>query len=372
MAFKTNINVGGILSSNWSISGTMNDIISGDLLQPAINSELKALFQDYAPAQSLQYPQDLDNTHYILFQVTSRVANPDSTANSPQNKTKVIRTIALPLPLNLTDQRSVNYSTEALGIVGSLGAGITSPLGAKNDLKNMLTTFGADAAKKAYAGVTDLSADIVDQIFNNPLGAAQELGTIAGAGYLASKLGMLGSTLAIGSFAVQYAKGYGFQQGIAFNPRMAVMFDNVNFREFQFNYRMIARNPTESEQIKKIVREFQQYMMPSYLPSETNSVFVYPNEFQLSFSEKLKGNLFEFLPCVLKSVSVSYNGESGPAFFEGTNAPLIVDLGLQFQETKILTNTENQESIAAKYNTNVGSEQTNMLLEQEADFLSGS
>jgi hypothetical protein len=79
-------------------------------------------------------------------------------------------------------------------------------------------------------------------------------------------------------------------------------------------------------------------MLPSYLPEiDSNSVFVYPDEFQIEFSQSLRGQLFDFMPCVLKNVGVQYNSESGPAFYEGTNAPVIVDLTLQFQETKILT-----------------------------------
>ena len=339
MAIKSNISVGNILSGNWSLSGSMNDLIAGDAVASnAVDSELKELYVN-TNAKGLQYPQDLDNIHYILFNVQKRNASKDGFVNTPKDCENTSVSIALPLPVNLRDERSVNYNDTSLGIMGGAGAGGLSFEDVVRDSAAMLRSFGAGAGKQVAGGIKDLvgKATGLGDYERDPNLTSDAL-LVGGSLFAASQLGMTGNVLAAGYATAQYMKGYAFSQGLAYNPRLAVLFDNVNFRAFNFNYRMIARNPEESEQIKQIVRTFQYHMLPSYLEQlNTNSVFVYPDEFQIEFSPSLKGQLFDFLPCVLKNVSVSYNSDTGPAFFADTNAPVVVDLTLTFQETKILT-----------------------------------
>jgi hypothetical protein len=339
MAITSSVNVGGVLSGDLSIQGTINEILQGDSISSSVNSALKDLYQPIAGAkQSLQYPSDLDDVHYIVFNVKRRVRDEGGVINQPTNKfdPTPVASIALPIPLNLRDDRSVNYTDTSLGFVGGAGAGQINTNNIGKDIAGLMESFGYKAAEDAYSSIlniiapTDENGDITLDLF----GAAVTGGSM----YAASKMGILGGGLAFGVLTAQFMKGFGFAQGIAYNPRMAVLFDNVNFRTFNFNYKMIARNPAESQQIQEIVKVFQKHMLPSYVPNAlAGSIFTYPDEFEIQFSDQLRGQLFEFMPCVLKSVSVSYNEDSGAAFFEGTNAPTSVSISLQFQETKILT-----------------------------------
>ena len=342
MAIISNVNAGNILSGNWSVSGTMNELIAGDKIEPSsVNSELKSLYVNNRGANGLQYPQDLDDIHYIQFNIKKRQPSDDGYVNTPkdQSNSSELPTITLPLPLNLRDDRSVNYNDTQLGILGGAGAGKMTFDEIVSDTAKVLKQFGGEAASNVSSGVRDLVGKAVGGFGQEKKeGLLGDLALVGGGLFAASQLGMTGNILAAGYATAQYMKGYAYNKGVAYNPRLAVLFDNVNFRAFNFNYRMIARNKTESEMIRKIVKTFQYHMLPSYLDSlETNSVFVYPNEFQIEFSQALKGQLFDFLPCVLKNVSVSYNSDQGPAFFADSNEPVIVDLSLQFQETQILT-----------------------------------
>lgn len=366
----TNINVGGLLSGNPSISGTLNSFLKNSATATNLNSDLKSLYENDSPVQSFQYPNDLDDSHYIIFNVTKRIPHEDASINQPLNKERIYQTITLPLPVNLVDGRSVNYNTPNLGIVGAMGAGQQNPTQVYNDIKNALTTYGGDAASKVGSQVTDLVKNMYNE--GDWKGGLATAATLSAA----SQLGMVGG-LGAGVLAAQYAQGYGYANGIAYNPRMAVLFDNVNFREFDFSYRLIARNPTESEQITNIVRAFQYHMAPSYLSGlTTKSAFQYPNEFQIEFAETIRPHLFEFKPCVLTNVNVTYNQENGPSFFKGTEAPVVVDLTLHFKETKIITkesdvSDDQKYDAAEKYGTNFNSQQTAMLAAQDAEFNEG-
>ena len=334
------LNVGGLLNGNFSIGGTFNSLNQKAKIDPRPNSELKELYEPTNKV-TLQYPMDLDNVHYLMFNVQRRFPiNEDE--NAPQTTTKTYQTIVLPIPVNLADSRSVEYNNANLGVLGGLGAGQITGQQAYRDLSMAVQTFGGQALKTATSNITGLIDSIIGEIGTNTGQAAINLATVGGTAYAMRNLGIGGLTGA--AAALKFGQGVLYSQGKAYNPRAAILFNTVNFRDFTFNYRLIARNPTESQQITDIVRAFQTYMLPSYF-GESNSGFNYPLEFGIEFAKPLQQHLFTFHPCVLKNVNVTYNGDTGPAFFEGTNAPMIVDLSLQFQETKILTRNRSADEI---------------------------
>jgi hypothetical protein len=67
-----------------------------------------------------------------------------------------------------------------------------------------------------------------------------------------------------------------------------------------------------------------------------NLAFEYPDEFTIEFSSTLAPYLYKIGTCVLKNVSINYNAEGVPAFFD-TGAPVSVEISMTFQETKIIT-----------------------------------
>lgn len=336
------LNVGGLLGGNFNIGGSFNSLDKKKPLPKRPDSELKELYPG-GDALTLQYPMDLDNVHYLMFNVQKRFSTVTDEENDPETVTKTYQTIVLPIPINLSDSRSVNWNTTNLGVFGGLGAGQITADQAYRDISNAVKTFGGAAYDNLSSNVGKLYDSISSELKGDTIQAVTNLAIAGGTLKAASSLGLGGLTGA--AAALKFGQGLFFAAGKAYNPRMAVLFDNVNFREFSFNYRLIARNEVESNQITAIVRAFQKYMMPSYF-GETNSGFNYPMEFNMEFSSSLQKHLFNFQPAVLKNVSVAYNGDTGPAFFGSSNAPLIVDLALNFQETKILTREQSPDEYA--------------------------
>ena len=305
-----------------SLSGNFNNIVKKSQRSGRSASPLRDLYKDNGGKthRPITFPQDLDNEHFMMFHIMDR--------QRPSRDSKIIdralRTVVLPIPSSLTNQHGVSYNNENLGTIGSLAAGMSN-LG---DVEKA----GADIVGKVMARMGGITSG--DKIAE---GEGSATAAVAAIGLLAkTKLGALAALGAVGGGA-QALSGTGVAEGIAVNPHTAVLFDNVNFREYQFAYKFMARNAAESATISKIIDVFNYAMHPSSGKWGGGEVFEYPEEFEIEFADAIKDHLFKIGTCVLKNVSVNYNGENMPVFFENTGAPVSVELTLSFQETKILT-----------------------------------
>jgi len=122
------------------------------------------------------------------------------------------------------------------------------------------------------------------------------------------------------------------------------VFQGVGFRSHQFTYKFIARNQDESDVIKNIINTFKFFMLPSFAGG-SSLAFNYPDEFEIKFAEEISPYLYDIGTCVLKDVSVNYNGEGIPLFFENSGAPVSIELSLSFQETQIYTKERLEDRI---------------------------
>ena len=119
------------------------------------------------------------------------------------------------------------------------------------------------------------------------------------------------------------------------NPFREVLFEAIDFRSFNFKYRLMPKNPKEVEDIQRIIKLFKFHMHPEL--SENRLFFIYPAEFQIAyyFGNEQNKYFHKFTPCVLTDMSVDYGGEVFTSFKDG--APSEVNLNLSFKETEILT-----------------------------------
>jgi len=300
----------------------------------------------YAP---LIFPTDLDNEHYMMFHVMDR--RRPSRANVVTKR--AMKTVVLPVPSGLTDSRGVAYNTENLTAIGALGAGRMSMdnatlssaadmLSGLGDLTGVTGDKKVDGKSFDNEGFDQLSQN--SQNVGNQSGAAQAAGVSAIVSKVASKGGGFLGALAGAASAGAALKGVGLAEGIAMNPHTAILFDNVNFRSFSFNYKFIARSQQESNMIKDIINTFQYAMLPSAGGKFAGFAYEYPEEFELEFADALKPYMFTFGRCVLQSFNVNYNGENMPVFFEQTNAPVSITIDMQFQETQLLSKESIQKA----------------------------
>ena len=236
------------------------------------------------------------------------------------------RGYALPMPSNLLTGYNAQYNDTPIGALGAIGKrigeGYTGPEGGSyyNGIAN--------AIQNANIGMADLKGGAANML----VGAVQEGGL---AGLLAAAgLGALPGAAVAG--AAQVGQGVLAGAGIARNPHLASIFQGVGFRRHQFQYKLIARNATESATLRAMIKSFKYGMAPKYRAGD--HIFDYPNEFDIQLNAG--DYLFKIGRSVLEDFTVDYTGEGTPAFFEDTGAPYSVVLNMTFKETSIVTKRE--------------------------------
>ena len=310
--------------SNIRISAKENFIKSIQNRVP--KGELSSLFGNNKKTNSYVFPSDIDDEHYLIINAIKRTKQ---TISEPKGEEKILSSFVLPIPGNLQVAYQAQYENSSLGILGSMAAGrlgsVTGARGVKDivgKITNKITSMGDNDASQ---GIAETAAV-----------ATATGGVVAGA----KVAGMLGAVIGAGGVDNVVA-GTLLQEGIAFNPHLAVIFKGVDFRTHAFEYKFIARNQQDSDTLKKMLYAFQQHMLPANsLGSRQGSVglaFDYPEEFKINFSPAIRSYLYKIGTCVLTQMTVNYNGEAIPTFFEQTGAPVSVTMNLSFQETSILT-----------------------------------
>ena len=128
--------------------------------------------------------------------------------------------------------------------------------------------------------------------------------------------------------------------GIADNPQNFLLFKQIDFRKFQFDFILTPENATETSIINQIIKLFRFHSVPEVYAGSTGRFFVPPSEFDIEILHN--GNTNINIPrintCVCTSVSVNYaNAGQWVTYTDGQ--PVQIKLSLQFTETQILTKT---------------------------------
>jgi hypothetical protein len=224
-----------------------------------------------------------------------------------QNQLKrIIDTIALTIPNNLTARYTMQYADESTAAQANAAA----VGGAVGDV--------VDAVKKGLgSGNTDSAA-----------AAVQNLGMQIVSGMVAPVA--LATGAAGGDFMSKVA-------GVATNPKKEQIFKGVDFRTFSFEYTFAPRSFSESKQVAEIIKLFKLHMHPEFNDS-AGYLFMYPSEFDIVYyqgdSENL--NLPRHTSCVLTDCNVNYTPNNQfTTFTDGTATQ--IQLSLTFRELAILT-----------------------------------
>lgn len=133
------------------------------------------------------------------------------------------------------------------------------------------------------------------------------------------------------------------ENGLMINPHAALQFKGMQFREFQMEFHMMARNEKESTQIQEIIQRFRYHMHPGVEEGATSfgtKYFLYPEHFNIQLFSPSDKYLFKFHSCVLENMEVDYAGSGVPSFFTSTGAPVDIRMNLQFKELNVLTKAD--------------------------------
>ena len=232
----------------------------------------------------------------------------NSTGNGDRSRT--LKSIYLPIPLNI----SANAKAEYAGF-----------------------EFGEEARKLGYSAL------------EQGLGVASSLA--ASKGLLAGAAATQGIAMAkaISNYALSESSA---KLGRILNPHKQLLFKGVELRNFDFQYKLVARNVEETDTIDYIIRLLRYHMLPdlgSGIPfigaiglSGAGMVLKYPSEFDMAFymyddegNPKLNPYLPAISTCVLTKMDVTYGEKEIVSHADGS--PVELTLSLSFQETQVMT-----------------------------------
>lgn len=276
--------------------------------------------------EDIKFPDNLGSESHSEF-IRFEIYKQHKFDRTEDAEDETLRVIYLPIPNSLGTNYGVSYSQD-LGTIGYGAAKGVDYMSAKmNDVS------ASDAVYSVSGGVLNLLAQGITS-------GGAVAGTIASG--LASLVGKSSALSFIGGGAVGEAgKGAMLSAGIARNPHMAQIFENVNFRSHNFSYKLTPKNVKESEILRDLIKYFKVAMHPNYFLA--NHFFDYPLQFDIDVMHGNQKNdfMFNIGPSVLTSMSANYTPD-GPHFHDlnGRKAPLSVEISLSFTELKIVTQQE--------------------------------
>lgn len=223
--------------------------------------------------------------------------------------------VTLPLQMGLKYNDVAKYNRAAS--LGVIGAAAENAMGGQNPFAGATTASG-QLSNVAGALVSQAVAKNIGSLLGAAAGATQGL---AGAGLGAIAGANLGEGLGA---AVQGATR------IASAPNFRTLFENVEMREFAFDFKLIANNREESKAIRDIITFFRQELYPEKIPLGTSGVplaYKYPNMFEIEVKNRYGQNPgFKIQRCYLQTVSTTFNESTRGMFVDGSFIEAAVSL----------------------------------------------
>ena len=217
---------------------------------------------------------------------------------------RISHAIQLPMPNQLTTNYSMQWGEESTKLL---------------DLAMRLPGASFDAIKGAFTGdisaLKGLGGQAADALYSQTLGAQSALG---GGGVSAAT-------------------------GLASNPKKEMVFNGVNFRNFNLNYQFYPKSEQEAYNAYFIINQLKYHMHPEFKTSG-RFTYIYPSEFDITFFTKDGEEntwVSRIATCVLTDLSVNYtpNGlwasHSSQGMYNGF--PNMIEVNMAFRELSILT-----------------------------------
>lgn len=275
----------------------------------------------------LQYPLNLrlENQDCIKFSIIEYVApglNPDTPNTSAAGsrivqlnkdklkrpgigERKILGTITLPIPSGIGDRNSADWQGDQL---------------------DAITKAFADISMQTIVGGGEAGVDATKR----NVGAA----TGDGGGSLKQTIASKLTESAVGTSNILAR-----QFGAVANPNMELLFTGPSLRSFSFNFRFTPREPRESTEIKKIIRQFKQAM--SVKRSASSLLLKAPHTFAISYLSNNSDHpyLNRFKECALVDCAVNYTPD-GTYMTYGDSSMTAYELSLTFQELEPIFDDE--------------------------------
>ena len=254
------------------------------------------------------YPNDLTENYFIKLELF-RYERLDP-ANKALRSDTPHTLIKLPIPTNLIDAISLAYQDVALGqfqgaAFSNFMTRINGPQAAGNGQ--------GDVMRYATAGVGSLVDAAKDPDFFQAI-----------------------SRKIISNISPEGGSMFDLATGTAPNPHMAVSFQGVALKKYQFSWRLSPNNKEESKILEDIIRNLQASGLPSV---QGQFLLTFPDVVKVSIKPS---NLFFFKPMMMENVSVNYAPSGSPSFYKSddntdSRYPTEIELSISLREIDIHT-----------------------------------
>jgi len=246
--------------------------------------------------------------------------------------------------ITMTAYESTPFNNSAVGNLAGLAGSATSILrsfgvGVNNPIEIGTTGKMSDVSLPLPANLSaDLDPKYAEASVAAAVGSVLSAGKNAAATAAATKGGVAGKIAAAGlQAAAPVVSGAMAVAGKAVNPLNVLLFQGIDFRQYQYTWKLSPRSFEESNEIRKIVR----YLQWASSPAVVSGLFLqYPHYFMISIAKD--GYLHKFQPAVIEKINVNYHSAGGPYYKRGEQnqndpAPAEVELQIAFKEFVIVT-----------------------------------
>jgi hypothetical protein len=129
----------------------------------------------------------------------------------------------------------------------------------------------------------------------------------------------------------------------ALNPAVEAIFQSVDLRTFNYNFRFTPRSEAEVRTVDNIIKLFKFHMLPERVQNEAiGRHLIFPSEFEIYYMfQGVENQWYPFTgQCVLENMDVSYGPGGESQHFrpvDGSPPPTEINMSLTFKETEIIT-----------------------------------
>lgn len=145
-----------------------------------------------------------------------------------------------------------------------------------------------------------------------------------------------------GEAAVQGLSVAAAAAGFNINSMKTVTLKSPEFRQFTMSWKLAPKSQRESLEIQRMMYSLRKGMTPAAIAG--GFVFEFPKIYTLFFYPNSE-YLFKFKPCVLKNLSINYQGNNPvPVFYNETNAPESLTVQMTWLELEYWKKSDYKDS----------------------------
>jgi len=144
--------------------------------------------------------------------------------------------------------------------------------------------------------------------------------------------------------------------GVTANPHLRSVFDQVNLRNFGFEFDLIPNNPQEADTIKQIVRFFRENLYPETIGVQEapDIAYRFPTKFNISYTFQGKRIAHKIKPCFLKQVKTNFNNQGQGLYYDGEFLSTRIELAFQEETTLSKKDVQGVDSSGALFSDGIG------------------